>query len=103
LIDDLSADLNGGPDGENLSTVERALIEAFAGSAIALNNLNIQLLRAGDSVKPAVLAAHAGAVNSMSKLAARLGTRRVKPTMTMDMFLELRRRSRGEPPEGEVA
>jgi hypothetical protein len=103
LIDDLSADLNGGPDGENLSTVERVLIEAFAGSAIALNNLNIQLLRAGDSVKPAVLAAHAGAVNSMSKLAARLGTRRVKPTMTMDMFLELRRRSRGEPPEGEVA
>lgn len=102
LIDDLSADLNGGPDGENLSTVERALIEAFAGAAVALNNLNIQLLRAGDSVKPAVLAAHAGAVNSMSKLAARLGTRRVKPVMNLDTFLELRRQSRGEPPEGSI-
>jgi hypothetical protein len=36
-------------------------------------------------------------------LAARLGTgRRAKPVMDLDTFLELRRRERGEPPEGSI-
>jgi hypothetical protein len=39
----------------------------------------------------------------MLRIGSRLGTsRRLKQTMDMDTFLELRARSRGEPPEGEV-
>ena len=42
LVVDIENDLGG---RENLSTVERALIEAFAGASVTLNNLNVRLVQ----------------------------------------------------------
>jgi hypothetical protein len=39
---DIENDLGG---RENLSTLERALIEAFAGRSVTLNNLNVRLVQ----------------------------------------------------------
>ena len=99
LIADISVDLGG---IDQLSTVERALIEGFAGATVALTDLNVKLLR-GDEAKVGVLTAHAAAINSLSKLAARLGTgRRAKLVPSLDEFLELRRQARGEPAQGSI-
>jgi hypothetical protein len=87
LIAALTADLGG---AEQLSTVEKALVEGFAGATIALTDLNMKLLR-GDEARAGVLAGHAAAINSLSKLAARLGTgRRAKQVPDLDTFLALR-------------
>jgi hypothetical protein len=97
LITDITADL-----GHELSTVAKALIEGFAGATVALTDLNVKLLRGEDDVKFGVLTAHAAAINSLSKLAARLGTgRRTKPVMSMDDFLQLRRQARERTERGE--
>jgi hypothetical protein len=78
LVVDIENDL-GGHDA--LSTIERALVEGFAGACVTLQHLNTQLAL-GQTID---LAQHAQAVSAMVRVASRLGlqrrTRDVTPTL----------------------
>jgi hypothetical protein len=78
LVADIEADLGG---HDQLSTIERALVEAFAGACVTLQHLNTQLAL-GQSID---LAQHAQAVSAMVRVASRLGlqrrTRDVSPSL----------------------
>lgn len=69
----------GGKD--QLSTVEVALIEAFAGATVHVHDLNARLLL-GQKID---LSEHAAAISSLVRIASRIGTRRrpkdVTPTL----------------------
>jgi hypothetical protein len=69
LISGIEADLGG---RDQLSTIELALVQAFAGVSIHTANLNAHLLR-GDSID---LTEHAAAVGAMVRIATRLGLQR---------------------------
>jgi hypothetical protein len=72
LVGAIEADLGG---HDQLSTMEVELIEAFAGAAIKMNNLNTRLVL-GQAID---LSEHAQAVSAMVRVASRLGLqRRVK-------------------------
>jgi hypothetical protein len=66
LVADIEADLGG---RDQLSTIERALVEGFAGAALTLNNLNTRLAL-GQAID---LSQHAQAVSAMVRIASRLG------------------------------
>ena len=66
---DIEADLGG---RDRLSTIERALVEAFAGAAITLQNLNTRLAL-GQEID---LSQHAQACSAMVRVASRLGLQR---------------------------
>jgi hypothetical protein len=54
------------PDGrDRLSTVQAALVEAFAGAAVHVNNLNVRLL-IGESID---LTEHSAAIGAMVRVA----------------------------------
>jgi hypothetical protein len=78
LVVDIENDLGG---REQLSTIERALVEGFAGAALSLYHLNNQLAR-GVNID---LSQHAQAVSAMVRVASRLGisrrARNVTPTL----------------------
>jgi len=65
----IEADLGG---ADQLSAIERNLIQAFAGAAVTLHHLNAQLM-AGHEIN---LAQHAQAVSAMVRVASRLGLQR---------------------------
>ena len=69
LVADIEADLGG---RDQLSAIELALIEAFAGAAVTLQHLNTRLAL-GQEID---LGQHAVAVSSMVRVASRLGLRR---------------------------
>src|SRR5215470_2412263 len=69
LVRDIEVDL-GGPD--QLSTIERALVEAFAGAAVTLQHLNTRLAL-GQEID---LGQYAQVVSAMVRVASRLGLRR---------------------------
>jgi hypothetical protein len=69
LVADIEADMGG---HDQLSTIEVALIEAFAGAAVTLNNLNTRLAL-GQEID---LSQHAQAVSAMVRVASRLGLQR---------------------------
>jgi hypothetical protein len=69
LVADIEADLGG---HDQLSTIEVALIEAFAGAAVTLQHLNTQLAL-GQEID---LSQHAQAVSAMVRVASRLGLQR---------------------------
>jgi len=73
------------PDGESsLSTIQKHLIEAFAGCALHVNDLNSRVLR-GEQVD---LATHAQAVTVLVRVASRLPIGRVaKQIPSMQEFL----------------
>ena len=72
----------GGED--RLSTVQKHLVEAFAGAALHLTDLNARLLL-GQEID---LLAHTSAINALTKLASRLGTNRVARNVpTLDAYL----------------
>jgi hypothetical protein len=75
LVIDIENDLGG---RENLSTVERALIEAFAGASVTLNNLNVRLVQG----EPIDLSQHAQAVSAMVRVA--FGARALRCLLTVD-------------------
>ena len=57
----------------------------------------------GAAIDAATVQMYAASVSAMVRVARRLGiSRRAKPVMDLDTFLALRRRERGEPPEGIV-
>jgi hypothetical protein len=78
LVVDIEADLGG---RDQLSTIERALIEAFAGACVTLHHLNTKLAL-GEEID---LSQHAQAVSAMVRVASRLGLQRrakdVGPTL----------------------
>ena len=79
IVGGIASDLGG---EDQLSTVQRFLIEAFASVAIQLDHLNVRVLR-GESVD---LLALASVVSSMTRVASRIGIdrvpRNVTPTLT---------------------
>jgi len=78
IVDSVEADLGG---ADQLSAIERNLVQAFAGAAVTLHHLNAQLM-AGHEIN---LAQHAQAVSAMVRVATRLGLQRrqkdVGPTL----------------------
>jgi hypothetical protein len=75
LVAAVEADLGG---ADRLSTVQRVLIEAFAGSTIAMHNLNVRALL-GQDVDPATFGV---IVSSIVRVASRLGVNRVARDVT---------------------
>jgi hypothetical protein len=83
MVGDIHADLGG---KDQLSAIEMALVEAFAGAAVTLDNLNTRLLL-GQTID---LSEHALCVSAMVRVASRLGLqRRAKNiTPTLHQYLE---------------
>jgi hypothetical protein len=82
IANGITSDL-GGRDA--LSTVELALVEAFAGASIHVHDLNARLLL-GQKID---LSEHAAAISSLVRIASRIGTRR-RPrdvTPTVDQYI----------------
>jgi hypothetical protein len=79
LAADIEADLGG---RDQLSAIERALVEAFAGSYVSLCHLNAQLALG----QPIDLSQHSQCVGAMVRVASRLGLQRrakdVGPTLS---------------------
>ncbi len=69
LVTNIESDLAG---RDHLSTVKRALVEAFAGAYVTVNNLNARMLL-GQAID---LGQHAQAVSAMVRVASRLGIER---------------------------
>jgi hypothetical protein len=69
LVADIESDLGG---SDQLSTIERSLIEGFAGAAVTMQHLNTQLAL-GQEID---LSQHAQAVSAMVRVASRLGLQR---------------------------
>jgi len=69
LVVDIENDLGG---RNQLSTIKRALVEAFAGAALPLSHLNATLAL-GEALD---LSAHSQAVIAMVRIASRLGLQR---------------------------
>jgi hypothetical protein len=82
LVGDIEQDLGG---RDQLSTIERVLIEGFAGAALTLHHLNTKLALG----KEIDLSQHAQAVSAMVRVASRLGvSRRAKDvTTSLDEYL----------------
>jgi hypothetical protein len=81
LIGEIEVDLGG---RDQLSTIERALIEAFVGACVTLHSLNTQLAL-GQQID---LNQHAVAVSAMVRVASRLGLqRRARPIPTLQQYL----------------
>src|ERR1700738_3423956 len=69
IISEIETDLGG---RDQMSTVARALVEAFAGAYISLENLNTRLAL-GETID---VAEHAQAVSAMVRVANKLGLQR---------------------------
>jgi hypothetical protein len=69
LVHAIETDLGG---ADQLSAIERALVEGFAGAAISLMNINARLAL-GEAID---LADQAQAISAMVRVAARLGEAR---------------------------
>jgi hypothetical protein len=69
LVNDIEIDLGG---RDQLSTIELALIEGFAGAYVALENLNTRLAL-GEKID---LSEHAQAISAMVRVSNKLGLQR---------------------------
>ena len=76
LVAGIQGDLGG---RDHLSSIELVLVEAFAGSAVLVDHLNVRLLR-GEEID---ISEHAKAVSAMVRVATRLGTRRRQRDVTV--------------------
>jgi len=83
LVSGIEADL-----GHDLTTIQHALVEAFAGAAVTLFNLNTRLAL-GEQID---VSQHAQCVGAMVRVASRLGLSRQKSLgPTLSDFLPTRR------------
>jgi hypothetical protein len=99
LISAVHADLGG---RDQLSTIELALIQGFVGASIVTEHINATVINGGAIDAPTV-SMYAQAVSTMVRCAAKLGvSRRAKLVPSLDDFLAMRARARGEPPKSEV-
>ena len=99
LVAQIHADLGG---RDRLSAIELSLVEAFAGASVTLDHLNTRLL-AGAELTQALVGMAAVASSTMVRVAMRLGIeRRAKIVPSLDEFLAMRARARGEKPKEEI-
>ena len=70
IANGIASDLGG---EDRLSTVQRHLVEAFAGAAVHVHDLNARLLKG----EPVDVLMHSQAISSMVRVAARIGIDRV--------------------------
>jgi hypothetical protein len=75
IAEGIAADLGG---EHQLSTVQRHLVEAFAGAAVHMHDLNARLLL-GEEVD---IIAHSQAISTMVRIASRIGINRVPRDIT---------------------
>ena len=80
----------GGED--QLSTVQRHLVEAFAGAAVHMHDLNARLLL-GESID---IVAHSQAISTMVRIASRIGIERVPKDVTPDPLEYARERDEAD-------
>jgi hypothetical protein len=93
LVGAIHSDLGG---CDQLSAIELALVEAFTGASVVLNDLNTRILT-GAAIDTPMVAMHAAAISGMVRCASRLGTaRRAKPVPDLDTFLAERARAKSE-------
>jgi hypothetical protein len=78
LVTDIEADLAG---RDQLTAIERALVEAFAGAYVSLSHLNTQLAL-GQKID---LGMHAQCVGAMVRVASRLGLQRRQRDVTLSL------------------
>jgi hypothetical protein len=85
LVAAIHADLGG---RDQLTAIELALVEAFAGSAVTLNNLNTRILT-GAEIDNAMITMHAQAISAMVRVASRLGLQRRQRDLspTLEQYL----------------
>ncbi len=95
LVADIENDLGG---ADQLSTIERALVEGFAGACVTLQNLNCRLAIG----EPIDLSEHAQAVSAMVRVATRVGLRRRQRDLTPDLQTYLREKY-GERKDADAA
>jgi hypothetical protein len=89
IVFGIAQDLGG---EDRLSTVQCELVEAFAGVAVWFKDLNARLLL-GQQVDPSEIAS---AVNSMVKVASRIGVTRIARDITPDLQTYLASREAAE-------
>jgi hypothetical protein len=75
IAEGITEDLGG--EGR-LSTVQRTLVEAFAGAAVHVHDLNARLLL-GQEID---ITAHASAISTMVRIASRIGVHRLARDVT---------------------
>ena len=75
IVRGIAQDLGG---EDRLSTIQMTLVEAFAGCAVHMHDLNARLLL-GEEVD---IVAHSQAISTMVRIASRVGTRRVAHDVT---------------------
>jgi len=88
----IAVDLGG---QDRLSTVQKHLVEAFAGAAVHLNDLNARLLL-GEEID---LLAQTSAIDALVKIASRLGVHRLQREITPSLSDYLRSNQRLEAAE----
>jgi hypothetical protein len=74
----IAQDLGG---SDQLSTVERHLVEAFAGAALSVNDINARLLL-GEEID---ILKQAQAISTMVRVAQRIGVKRVPTNITPNL------------------
>jgi hypothetical protein len=79
LVEAIHADLGG---RDQLSAIELALIEAFAGASVVTDNINTRIL-AGAEIDNALISMHAQAISAMVRVASRLGLGRRQRDVTL--------------------
>jgi hypothetical protein len=93
----IAQDVAPGGEGQ-LSTVQKHLIEAFAGAAVHVHDLNARLLL-GEEVD---IVAHSQAISTMVRIASRIGTQRVArevmPVPSVAEYLEHKQSSQEAAP-----
>ena len=77
IADGIARDLGG---SDQLSTVQRHLVEAFAGCAVVLQSLNARLLLG----EPVDIADQSSAASTLVRIAQRIGIARVPSDVTPD-------------------
>jgi hypothetical protein len=78
LVTAIHTDLGG---RDQLSAIELALIEAFAGASVVTDNINTRIL-AGAEIDNALITMHASAISAMVRVASRLGLQRRQREIT---------------------
>ena len=94
LVSDIEDDLGG---RDQLSAIERTLIEGYAGAAVALQDMNARRTLG----QPVDLSQHAQAVSAMVRIASRLGLHRRMKDVTQPSLSEYLATTYGEGEEAD--
>jgi hypothetical protein len=83
IAEGIASDLGG---SDRLSTVQRHLVEAFAGAAIHVSDINARLLLG----QPVDIIEHSQAISVLVRVASRIGIKRIPRTVepSLSSYLE---------------